>query len=100
MQTSHREAGGYSLLEALSCGTTPLVTGIPSSRRIVADAGSLTPVGDAVAMAEAIVDWSAGNRSAQRLAARNRFDSALTFDSIGRELREAYESLASGRPAS
>ena len=47
VQTSHREGSGYSLLEAMSCGTPPIVTDIPATRRIVGDAGSLTPVGDA-----------------------------------------------------
>jgi glycosyltransferase involved in cell wall biosynthesis len=38
VQASHREGSGYSVIEALACGTTPLVTDIPSFRRFV-DAG-------------------------------------------------------------
>ena len=93
VQMSHREGSGYSVLEALSCGTTPLVTDIPAMRRIVATAGSLTPVGDADAMAQAMVDWAARDRASLRCAARARFDDALSFDVIGRELRAAYEML-------
>jgi glycosyltransferase involved in cell wall biosynthesis len=95
VQTSHREGCSYSIIEALSCGTTPLVSDIPSSRRTVGDAGSLTPVGDAAALAEAIVAWAARDRPALRRRARARFESALSFDVIGRALRAVYEAARS-----
>jgi glycosyltransferase involved in cell wall biosynthesis len=94
VQTSHREGSGYSIIEALACGTTPLVTDIPAARRIVGHAGALTPVGDAARLAEAIIEWSARDRAVLRRTARERFERALTFDAIGRELRAAYETLA------
>jgi glycosyltransferase involved in cell wall biosynthesis len=94
VQASHRESCGYSVIEALSCGTPPLVTDIPSLRRIVGGAGSLTPVGDARALATAMLAWSGGDRARQRRVARERFDEALSFDVIGRELRSVYAALA------
>jgi glycosyltransferase involved in cell wall biosynthesis len=97
VQTSHREGSGYSLIEALACGTPPLVTDIPPSRRMVGDAGSLTPVGDARALGAAMIAWAARDRLRLRSAARARFDQALTFDVIGRDLRAAYEQLAAAR---
>lgn len=95
LQMSHVEASGYSLIEALSCGTTPLVTDIPSFRRICAGglAGSLTPVGDARAMAEALVDFAGRDRAMLRRTARAQFEEALSFDAIGRQLRGVYETL-------
>jgi glycosyltransferase involved in cell wall biosynthesis len=95
VQMSHRETSGYSLIEALACGTTPIVTDIPSFRRICGDgrAGSLTPVGDAPAMAGAIVAFAARDRAALRRAAREHFVEALSFDAIGRQLRVVYEAV-------
>ncbi|MGH7616130.1 MAG: glycosyltransferase family 4 protein [Gemmatimonadaceae bacterium] len=93
IQTSHREGSGYSLLEALSCGTPPVATDIPATRFIVGDAGSLTPVGDARAMADALVALAGRDATDLRTRARARFESELTFDAIGRQLRHAYESL-------
>jgi len=94
MQTSHHEAAGFSLIEALACGATPIVTDIPPSRRIVGDAGSLTPVGDAPSMSRALVEWAGRDRDTLRRMARARFDESLTFASIGRDLRKTYETLA------
>jgi glycosyltransferase involved in cell wall biosynthesis len=93
IQTSHREGSGYSLLEALSCGTPALVTDIPAARRIVGDVGSLTPVGDANSLAEAMVAWAACDPGPLRHAARSHFERTLTFEAIGQELRKAYEAL-------
>ena len=98
VQTSHREGSGYSLLEAMACGVTPLVTDIPAARAIVGAAGSLTPVGDAGALGDAIVSWSSRDGASLRRAARARFDEALTFAAIGGQLRHAYETLALGVP--
>jgi glycosyltransferase involved in cell wall biosynthesis len=95
VQTSLDEGCSYSIIEALSCGATPLVTDIPASRRTVGKAGSLTPVRDADALAEAMVAWASRSRVELRRAARTRFEQALSFDVIGRELRAVYERVRS-----
>lgn len=99
VQTSHFEGSGFSALESLACGTPALLTDIPSFRRIVnnGQVGSLTPTGDAAALADAMVHWSNGDRLGARRAAREWFERGLSFDSIGRDLRVAYETLANNR---
>ena len=97
IQTSHREGSGFSLLESMSCGTPPIVTDIPPSRRIVGDAGSLTPVGDAERMSAALVACAARDQTTLRSAVRARFERALTFDAIGQQLRGVYEALLDAR---
>jgi len=95
VQMSHVESCGYSLIESLACGTPPLVSDIAPFRAIVGQAGSLTPLEDAPALAAAMVAWGTGDRAAQRVAARERFERALSFDVIGRKLRAVYEYLGS-----
>jgi glycosyltransferase involved in cell wall biosynthesis len=100
VQCSGREGSGYSVIEALACGTTPLVTDIPSFRRIVGSAGSLTPVADAPALAAAIEDWSSRDRDTVRAQARAHFDDRLSFRTIGSELVNAYRTVSGSELAS
>lgn len=95
VQGSHREGSGYAAIEALACGTTPLVTDIPSFRRITGQGavGALSPPGNAEAMARTLVAWSARNKLERRAQARSHFTRALSFEAVGRELRAAYEAL-------
>lgn len=99
VQGSHAEGSGVALIEALACGTTPLVTDIPSFRRITGDgaAGALVPVGDSAALAAALREWSARDRAALRRRARAHFERDLSFDALGAQLRAAYDALR--RPA-
>jgi glycosyltransferase involved in cell wall biosynthesis len=97
IQTSHRESTGFSLLEAMSCGTPPIATDIPPTRWIVGDTGSLTPVGNSILMSDALVAFATRDQSSLRAAVRARFERSLTFDAIGQQLRGAYETLVDAR---
>jgi glycosyltransferase involved in cell wall biosynthesis len=95
IQTSHAEGSGGALIDALACGTTPLVTDIPSFRSITGDGrfGALVPVDDAAALARAVCEWSARDRAVLRRTARDHFERRLSFDAIGRQLRAAYDGV-------
>jgi BMFP domain-containing protein YqiC len=41
-----------------------------------------------------MVAWGERAREPLRRGARSRFEDALTFDVVGRELRDAYETVA------
>ena len=92
---SHREGSGYAVLEAMACGTAPLVTDIPSFRRITSEGavGTLSPPGDSVAMTQALVEWSAMDRRELRRRVVGHFEERLSFDAVARELRAAYEGV-------
>ena len=96
---SHSEGSGYALIEALACGTAPLVTDIPSFRKITGNgkAGERFPVGDAPALARLIAKWTRRDRQTQRVAARRHFEQSLSYEAIGRQLREAYETVVRDR---
>jgi glycosyltransferase involved in cell wall biosynthesis len=95
VQASHAEGSGGALIDALACGTTPLVTDIASFRRITGEGefGALVPMDDAAALATAIRDWSGRERTTLRRRAREHFERDLSFDAIGRQLRVAYDTL-------
>lgn len=96
VSASRREGSGYAVLEALACGATPLVTDIPAHHRILRGGavGGLFPTGDADALAGLVVLHAGRDRRAARIAARDHFDRHLSFDAVGRELRDAYERIA------
>jgi glycosyltransferase involved in cell wall biosynthesis len=99
VQGSHHEAMGVAAIEALACGTTPLVTAIPSFERITAGGavGGLAKPGDAASMATHLVAWAQRDRGALRRQARAHFERALSFDVIGAQLRAVYDTLRTPR---
>ena len=92
---SHREGSGFALLEALACGTTPLVTEIPSFGKITGggEVGELFRLGDVPGLAERIVSWSQRVRPRLREQVRRHFESRLSYDAIARQLLDAYKTL-------
>lgn len=96
VSTSRREGSGYALIEAMACGVTPVVSDIPSFRALTGDGaiGALVPVGDAEALAAAIVDQAGRPRDAARATVRAHFERHLGFDAIGAQLMAAYRAIA------
>ena len=99
IQASHDEGSGFAVIEALACGTTPLVTDIPSFRRITGDGafGALVPVQNADRLGRAVIQWSALERTALRRRARRHFEQSLSFPAVGRELRAVYDQVQATR---
>lgn len=95
VQGSHREGSGFALIEALACGTPPIVTDIPSFRRITdgGRVGALVAPGDVDGFARAIRALAGGDRAMARRAARDHFERALTFDAIGEALYAVYTTV-------
>jgi glycosyltransferase involved in cell wall biosynthesis len=89
---SHREGSGYSLLEALACGLTPVVTDIPSFRVLTGGGavGQLWSCGDAQQLGDALVATVSQLSARSREQVRAHFDAELSFDALGRKLAAAY----------
>ena len=98
---SHREGSGYSLIEALACGLSPVVTDIPSFRTLTGSGavGALWPCGDADKLREAIVALANRHSPQTRALVRTHFDNELSLDAIGRKLSSVYEDLLQRKAA-
>lgn len=96
MLGSHTEGSGYAVIEALACGTTPVVTSIPSFARLTdhGRVGSVSIPGDAPSMADGLLRW--WNRTAEEryALARAYFEQELSAAAVGRQLRDVYHRLA------
>jgi glycosyltransferase involved in cell wall biosynthesis len=88
---SRREGSGFALIEALACGLPPAVTDIPAFRAVTGErVGAHWRPGDAESCAEALVAVARSGRAQQRLAAQERFATALSWEVVGREALAAY----------
>ncbi len=92
VQASTREVCGQAALEAFATGTPSVLSDIPSFRRMTEQGtlGHLFPVGDATAMASALV---AVRDTDSRAAVRRHFDSALSFDALADVVSGVYAEL-------
>lgn len=92
---SHREGSGYSLIESLACGLSPVVTDIPSFRALTRaeTVGRLWACGDAHALAGALQSVAALSRDAQRRSVRAHFDRELSFEALGAKLAAMYRDV-------
>ena len=95
IQASHNEGSGYAVIEAMACGTAPVVTDIPSFRVLTGEgkAGGLSPIGDAVAMAASLGQWAAVPAGDRRARVRDHFDRDLSFHAIGARWRAIYQGV-------
>ena len=93
VSASRGEGCGYSAMEAIACGTVPVLTDIPALRALTDDArvGRLWPCGDARALAEALVEATLERMPSEQV--RAHFDATLSFGAVGRRWREAYLQL-------
>lgn len=98
---SHHEGSGYALIEALACGSVPVVTDIPSFRAIADDGrlGALWPPGDAWAFARALTRAASGDVAAKRLEIAADFERRLSWPAVGRRALALYQEVAAARIA-
>lgn len=95
LSASHSEGSGYAVIEGLACGLTPVLTNIPSFRRITGNGavGALVPLSDAAAMSRALVRLARQPADERRAAVLAHFREHVSFDAVGRQLRQAYEAV-------
>lgn len=88
---SHQEATGFAVMEALACGVIPIVTDIPSFRRLTANGtiGSLWRPGEVSSLVSAI--QNALEKKTQRSTVREYFLNHWSFDALARQAIRIYD---------
>lgn len=96
---SHYEAACHSLLEALSFGSTPVVTDIPAFRRLTDSGrmGKLFPPGDPAALARALTSLADMDRQASRARVLGYFRHHLSWTVVGQSAWDAYRDAVRAR---
>jgi glycosyltransferase involved in cell wall biosynthesis len=108
VQASREEGLGFSVLEALACGTPVVATAVGGLREVVQDGvtGWTVPPGDSVALANALREAIDEPAEARRRAAagaalvKARFDSRHAFDQLAALLAAPSESACGSRARS
>jgi phosphatidylinositol alpha-mannosyltransferase len=99
----HGESFGMVLTEALAASTPVIASDIPGYRDVVRDGidGTLTPPGDALALAEVLRSFALDPATRTRMAAAARVRAErFAWPHVAAEVLDCYEqALAVGRPA-
>ena len=85
---THAESTGYSLIEAMACGCVPVVTAIPSYKKITANGelGFLFEVGNSEMLYRVLMDVESCDRATLSEEIIKHFYSSLSFRSIADQL--------------
>jgi glycosyltransferase involved in cell wall biosynthesis len=94
---SRDEGSGYALVESMACGLAPVVTDIPSFRKIVGTCGNRWEAGNAEACAAALIHLCSGDLAKARAEAREHYQRELTWPAIAEQTVGAYRSLIERR---
>jgi glycosyltransferase involved in cell wall biosynthesis len=87
---SHEEVCGYALIEAISCGSTPIVPDIPSFRKITGDGaiGFLWKAGTPASLSTALINAQLDRQ--ERKAVRSFFERHLSYEQLGKQAMKIY----------
>ena len=101
VSTSLYDGTSVSLLEAMACGTFPIVTDIPSNQEWISDGenGFLIPIGDEAAFARKIVEATKNDKLLSEVRLRNPKlieEKALWGNNV-KKLDEIYEKSFQGK---
>ena len=88
VQASHREGCSYSAIEALACGVSLSSATSPRTGDSSETPARSSPSATRRRSRPPIVEWARRDPQARRAAARARFEQALTYDHVGRDLRD------------
>ena len=97
ISASHNESCGYALLEAMACGCIPIVTSIPSFKKITGNGkyGFLFPAGEPDALLKILCDLKKINREQFSENVRWHFNNILSYKNIADDLYNISCSLIS-----
>lgn len=92
---SHYEGSGYALCEAMACGCIPIVTSIPSFKKMTnnGDCGLLFEPGNSNELQRKLESLSSINKNVLREKVLDQFKSELSFEAIAKKQKQMIEKV-------
>ncbi|MFT3909384.1 MAG: glycosyltransferase [Ferruginibacter sp.] len=92
---SYKEGSGYALLEAMACGCIPVVTNIPSFRKITVEGryGFLFSPGNAEVLTTILNNLTNINADKYSAEVENHFNERLSFKNIADDLYQIFNEV-------
>jgi glycosyltransferase involved in cell wall biosynthesis len=94
---SHREAAGLAVIEAMSCGCIPILTSIPSFRRIAGGTGIFFEAGNLESLCASLRQTETEDMAVLSNNCISRFTDELSFPAIARQMNSCFEKLGTSR---
>jgi glycosyltransferase involved in cell wall biosynthesis len=83
---SHKEGSGYALIEAIACGCTPIVTDIPSFRKITGGHGYLYEPGNPESLCDVLMQLGKISKNEVSSSIVHYFNKSLSFEKIANDI--------------
>ena len=95
ISASHKEGSGYALIEAMACGCIPIVTDIPSFKKITGEGrfGLLFEPGNSESLLKVLLNLKNIDKEKFSTSIVDHFNCSLSFKSIARDLFAICEKL-------
>ncbi len=90
---SHSEGSGFALIEAMACGCIPVITDIPSFRKIAGERGFFFMPGDADGLCKALQQSSEISIEERSAAIVTHFKNELSFEKIASDIYNVCKRL-------
>lgn len=97
ISSSYSEGSGYALIEAMSCGCVPVVSDIPSFRKITGNTGYLFKPGNVPLMTEVLCSLPAKPDEKFIAKVLAQFENELSFKAIARQLEFTAKNMRNKR---
>ena len=97
ISTSYKEGSGYAVIEAMSCGLTPILTAIPSFIELTKNAkiGALFTPGNAEELSVRMLEVYESKKYLHRNMVKLFFENNFSYSSIANDLIGVYQEVIS-----
>ncbi len=99
ISSSHKEAGGYSVIEAMACGVVPILSDIPSFQNLTSEGkvGAVFQAGSVKELTQKTLEVCQKDISIESEKVISHFKQYHSFEALAKSALNVYSEVISGR---